>query len=262
MLSPLLLIGVAGAQAAVSQGYGVTGAVQKGMIVMLDPANSSKVTPLTNKSDKSMLGLVVAANDSVVSLAGDGTAAQVFVASSGKYDALVSNQNGAIRSGDIISISALDGVGMKANGEQSVVIGKALGNFDGVNNVSGTATLKTTNGTKNVSIGYVQVDISISHNPLASVNSGALPSFLTKAGENIAGKAVSAARLYVSIGVLVLTFFMTASILYGGIRSSLVSLGRNPLAKKSILKGLVQVVLMGLIVFVIGLVAIYLLLKL
>lgn len=258
---PLIVSGVAAAQ-AVSQGYGITGSVQNGMIVMLDPNNSKKVTPLSNTSDKSMLGVVVAANDSVVSLGGDTTATQVFVASSGKYDALVSNQNGAIKTGDIISISALDGVGMKANGDQSVVLGKALSSFDGVNSVSGTATLKTTGGTKNVSIGYIQIDISISHNPLASSTSGALPSFLSRAGQNIAGRPVSAVRLYVSIGVLVLTLFMASSLLYGGVHSSLVSLGRNPLAKKSILRGLVQVVVMGLIVFVIGLVAIYLLLKL
>ncbi len=248
---------------AVSQSYGITGVVQKGMIVMLDPHNSKNVKALSSASDASMLGVAVAANDTVVSLGGDSTMSQVFVAASGKYDALVSNQNGAIKAGDVISISALDGVGMKANGDQAVILGKALSGFDGVNNVSGTATLKTSNGSKNVSIGLVQIDINISHNPLAVTTTGlSIPSFLRKSGESIAGKPVSAARLYVSFGVLILTLFMAASLLYGGVRSSLVSLGRNPLAKTSILRGLVQVVLLGLIVFVIGLVAIYLLLKL
>ncbi len=261
-IAPALMAATAAGQ-AVSQSYGVTGTVQKGMIVMLDPKNSQKVKALSNANDASMLGVIVAANDTAISLGGDSTTYQVFVAASGKYDALVSNQNGAIKAGDIISISALNGIGMKANGDQSVALGKALTGFDGSNNVSGTATLKTSNGTKNVSIGYVQIDINISHNPLAASVSGlSIPSFLRRSGESIAGKPVSAARLYVSLGVLVLTLFMAASLLYGGVRSSLVSLGRNPLARKSILRGLVQVVLMGLIVFVIGLVAIYLLLKL
>ncbi|QQS18685.1 hypothetical protein IPL68_01180 [Candidatus Saccharibacteria bacterium] len=61
---------------------------------------------------------------------------------------------------------------------------------------------------------------------------------------------------------MLVTIFMTGSLLYGGVRSSLVSIGRNPLAKKSILRGLIQVVILGLTVFVIGLIAIYLLLKL
>lgn len=248
---------------AVSQGYGVTGDVQKGMIVMIDPKNSKKVTPLTNKTDQAMQGVVVAANDTVVSLGGDNSAYEVYVASSGKYDALVSTQNGPIKTGDIISISALDGIGMKANAAQTVILGKALSNFDGVSNVSGTATLKTSSGTKDVSIGYIQIDINISHNPLAvSVSGPPVPAFLRKTGENIAGKPVSTVRLYVSLAVLLVTLFMTTSLLYGGVRSSLTSIGRNPLAKKSILRGLIQVLILGIIVFVIGLVAIYLLLKL
>jgi hypothetical protein len=262
LIAPVMVVTTVAGQ-AVSQAYGVTGTVQKGMIVMLDPGNSKKVKALSNTSDVSMLGVVVAANDTAISLSGDSSVYQVFVAASGKYNALVSNQNGAIKAGDIISISALDGIGMKADAGQSVVLGKALSSFDGSSNVSGTATLKTTNGTKNVSIGTVEIDINISHNPLAESDSGlSIPSFLRKSGEGIAGKSVSAARLYTSFGVLVLTLFMTASLLYGGVHSSLVSLGRNPLAKTSILRGLIQVVLLGLIVFVIGLVAIYLLLKL
>lgn len=247
----------------VSQGYGVTGTVQKGMIVMLDPKDSTKVTPLTNKRDKAMHGVVVSANDTVVSLGGDNTANQVYVASNGKYDALVSTQNGPIKKGDIISISALDGIGMKADAGQSVNLGKALTAFDGEKNVSGTAQLATSGGNREVTIGLAQVDIGISRNPFAaSVEGPPVPAFLRKSGENIAGKPVSTIRLYVSLAVLLITIFMAGSLLYGGVRSSLVSIGRNPLAKKSILRGLIQVVVLGLIVFVIGLFAIYLLLKL
>ena len=244
----------------VSQGYGVTGVVQKGMIVMLDPKDSRKVQALTNKTDKAMHGVVVSANDTVVSLGGDSSNAQVYVASNGKYDALVSNQNGAIKSGDIISISALDGIGMKADSRQGVILGKALSGFDGTKNVSGNAALATSSGKKDVAIGFIQIDIG---NPLAvSVSGPPVPAFLRKSGDSIAGKPVSTVRLYVSLAILLITIFMTGSLLYGGVRSSLVSIGRNPLAKKSILRGLIQVVVLGLIVFVIGLIAIYLLLKL
>ena len=258
----MLLSATVGAQ-TVSQGYGVSGDVQKGMIVMLDPKDATKVTPLTNKRDKSMHGVVVSANDTVVSLGGDSTSNQVYVASNGKYDALVSTQNGPIKKGDIISISALDGVGMKADAGQSVILGKALTAFDGQRGVSGTTKLSTSGGSKQVSIGFVQVDIGISRNPFAaSLEGPPVPSFLRKSGENIAGKPVSTIRLYVSLAILIITLFMTSNLLYGGVRSSLISIGRNPLAKKSILRGLIQVVVLGLIVFVIGLLAIYLLLKL
>lgn len=162
----------------VSQGYGVTGTVQKGMIVMLDPKDSRKVQALTNKNDKSMHGVVVSANDTVVSLGGDSTAAQVYVASNGKYDALVSTQNGSIKSGDIISISALDGIGMKADSRQGVILGKALSSFDGTKSVSGNASLATSSGNKDVAIGFIQIDIGISRNPLAvSVSGPPVPAF-------------------------------------------------------------------------------------
>ena len=255
-------LGVVTAQ-TVSQGYGVTGDVQKGMIVMLDPGDATKVKPLSNKQDTAMHGVVVSASDTVVSLGGDNSANQVYVANNGKYDVLVSMQNGPIKKGDIISISALDGIGMKADAGQKVILGKALTSFDGTKSVSGTAQLATSGGNREVSIGFVQVDIGISRNPFAvSVEGPPVPAFLRKSGENVAGKPVSTIRLYVSLAILVITLFMTGNLLYGGVRSSLVSIGRNPLAKKSILRGLIQVVVLGLIVFVIGLLAIYLLLKL
>lgn len=246
----------------VSTAYQTDGSVQKGMIVMLDPKDSKKVLPLSTDSDGAMQGVAVAANDTIVSFAGDGSVAEVFIATDGKYDVLVSTQNGSIKAGDIISISALDGIGMKASAGQSLILGKALGQFDGSNALS-TATLKSADGSQKVSIGLIQVDIGISHNPLAvSVTGPPVPAFLKKAGEAVSGKPVSTVRLYAALGVLFITGFMTASLLYGGVRSSLIAIGRNPLAKKSILRGLIQVVVLGMIVFVIGLFAIYLLLKL
>jgi hypothetical protein len=51
-------------------------------------------------------------------------------------------------------------------------------------------------------------------------------------------------------------------ILYSGVRNTLISIGRNPLSKKTIYKGLIQIILMGLIIFITGLFGVYLLLKL
>lgn len=259
----LLVVPATVSAQAVTQAYGVTGSVQKGMIVMLDPKNSSNVEPLTNKKDNAMQGVVVSASDSAVSLSGDGSTDQVYVATSGKYDVLVSTQNGPIKSGDIISISALDGIGMKADTHQSVILGKALESFNGTNNVSGTTRLATSTGTRNVSLGLVQVDVGISHNPLAqSGNDTAVPGFLRHIAESIAGKPVSASRIYIGLAVFLITVFIAASLLYGGVRSSLTAIGRNPLAKGSVLGGMFQVLSVGLIIFVVGLVAIYLILKL
>jgi hypothetical protein len=248
---------------AVTQSYGVTGSIQKGMIVMLDSKNTNNVEPLTNKKDSAMQGVVVSASDSAVTLSGDGSTNQVYVATTGKYNVLVSNQNGPIKAGDIISISALDGIGMKADTTQSVILGKALEAFNGTNHVSGTTQLTTSTGSTNVSLGLIQVNIGISHNPLAaSGTDGQVPSFLRKAADAIAGKPVGAPRIYIGLAILLATFIIAGSLLYGGVRSSMVAIGRNPLARGSVLRGLFQVMFIGLIIFVVGLLAIYLLLKL
>lgn len=259
------LFGVSTAASAqsVSQAYATDGNVQKGMLVMIDPKDSKKVQPLSNKSDVSMQGVAVAANDTVVSLGSDTAMTQVYVASTGKYQALVSNQNGPIKIGDIISISALDGIGMKADSQQTTILGKAISGFNGQSNVSSTMSLKTSKGTKKVAIGLINIDISISHNPLAaSVTGPPVPEFLRKSGSAIAGKPVSSVRLYVSLAIVIATVFLSSNVLYGGVRSSIIAIGRNPLAKKSIIRGLMQVIVLGLIILVVGMFIVYLLLRL
>ncbi len=248
---------------AISQAYDTDGTIQKGMIVMLDNKNSKKIKPLTNSNDPAMHGVVVAANDTIMSIGGDGTTSQVYVANNGKYEVLVSNQNGPIKKGDIITISSLDGIGMKVDTNQSVVLGKALSGFDGKNNVSSKMSVKTNSGSRTVAIGKVLVDIGIAHNPIkVSVEGPPVPAFFKRAGEAITGKTVSTVRLYIAAVVLLLTMFVSGGLLYGGVRSSLVAIGRNPLAKKSVNRGLLQVILFGVIIFVIGLFSIYLILKL
>jgi hypothetical protein len=258
----LLGVGQASAQ-SISQAYGTDGNVQKGMIVMINAKNSKKVQPLSNKKDVSMLGVAVAANDTVVSLGMEASMAHVYVASTGKYETLVSTQNGPVKAGDLISISAIDGIGMKADNGQGTILGKAVSTFNGQQNVSGTMQLNTSAGKRDVAIGLAVVDISISRNPLAvSVSGPPIPSFLKKAGDSVSGKPVSTVRLYVSLAILLVVLFLSSNILYGGIRSSIQAVGRNPLAKKSIIRGLIQVVVTGLIVLVIGLFSVYLLLRL
>lgn len=248
---------------AVTQGYGTDTVLQKGMLVRLKDKDAAKVVPLTSATAAEMQGVVVAANDASVTLSSDNNSGQVFVATYGHFEALVSNQNGPIKSGDYITISSLDGVGMKADSVQSTVLGKAASNFDGTANVQGSTTVKDQGGhSVNVSFGRIPVDISISHNPLQQDINNNLPGFLKKASQFVANKPVSSSRVYISLVVLLISTVIAGSILYAGIRSGLVAIGRNPLAKTSITRNLVQVIITGLIIFIIGLFAVYLLLKL
>ena len=263
-LMPFALAGQVGAQAQeVPQGYGSDQTLQKGLIVALKTGDNSKVVALTQSNINAMFGVVVSANDSPVSLSNNSTGTQVYVATTGQYDVLVSTQNGPISSGDYLTISALDGVGMKAGDSQAFVIGKALQSFDGRTGTESTAQLSGANGNKTlVSLARIPVAIGVSRNPNLKVTVSNLPGFLQKAAQSVANKPVSDSRIYISLVALLASMLIAGSLLYAGVRSSITAVGRNPLAKTSIARGLVQVSLLALIIFLMGIFAVYLLLKL
>jgi hypothetical protein len=248
---------------SVTQGYGSDTALQNGLIVKLKDSDATKVEPDTVAAMTKMQGVVVAASDASVTLSNNDNKKQVYVATFGRYSTLVSNQNGPIKTGDYVTISSLAGVGMKADSSQAIILGKAAGNFDGTSNVEGTATLKDTAGKQvAVSLGRIPVDIGVAHNPLQQTIDNNLPGFLRRASQIIANKPVSSTRVYLSLAVLLISAIIAGSMLYAGIRNGLIAIGRNPLAKLSITRNIVQVIVTSLIIFIIGLFGVYLILKL
>ena len=85
---------------------------------------------------------------------------------------------------------------------------------------------------------------------------------LRRASEAIAGKPVSPARVYISIIVLLAAAAIAGSLIYSAVRSSVIAIGRNPLSKRSIIRGLFQVVIIGILVFLSGVFGVYLILNL
>ena len=246
----------------VTTGYQSDQTLQTGMIVRLKPGDSTKVEALPQVDTADMLGVVVSAGDAPVSLSTAGATSQVFVATYGQYDVLVSDQNGPISDGDYITVSSLSGVGMKADSTQQLVIGKALQSFDGRMNVQGTMSVKGSLGSKTVHLTRLPVAVTVAHNPIFEAqNKSGVPHFLAKAAQIVTDRPVSAFRIYASLIVLVLSVIVAGSILYAGVRSGMTSIGRNPLAKHSIIRSLISITLMSLIVFVIGIFAVYLLLR-
>src|SRR3990167_6672384 len=232
---------------AVTQGYGSDEALQRGMLVMLKESDSTKVEAVKQANAPRMHGTVVDPNDAPVTLSTDNQ--KVFVATAGHFDVLVSTQNGEIKSGDFITVSAIDGIGMKVDDKQPIVVGRALADFDGKAGVVSTATVKDSAGTEqSVSIGRVKTDMSIAKNPFVKGTEANLPEFLRKASEAIAGKPVNPVRVYVALFVFVVSTIIAGILMYGGVRSAIISIGRNPLGKKSIIRGMFQVIITGMIV--------------
>lgn len=244
-----------------TQGYGADEVLERGAIVRLNEDDTTKVSSLKYEDMDAMHGVVVNPNDAPVTLSSEGQ--KVFIATGGRYEVLVSTQNGPINAGDYITVSSLEGIGMKAGRPESHVVGRALEAWNGVDNVNATSSLTDSAGNnRDVNIGRVLADISVSRNPGYGPSDSGLPDAIKRAAESIAGKEVSTARIYTALIVFVISTFVAGTVMYGGVRSGIISIGRNPLSKKSIVRGMVQVVLFGLIIFILGLFGVYLLIKL
>jgi hypothetical protein len=246
----------------VPQGYQSDQQLQKGMIIRLKPGDGTKIQAVTQQDQGEIFGVVVSSSDAAVSLSNTSAAQEVFVANSGQYEVLVSNQNGAIKSGDYIAISSLGGVGMKAGQDQQYVLGKALTDFDGKTKVEGNSTLKTSMGDQQVTLGRVAIEVAVAHNPhYSKEEQPGVPRFLSSLAKVVTDKPVAPFRIYASLAIVVLCIIVAGALLFAGVRSGMTAVGRNPLAKKTISRSLLQVILTALIVFVIGLIAVYLLLR-
>ncbi len=242
---------------SVTQSYEADEPLQRGIIVVIDESNANKVRPAKLEEIERVHGVVVNNNDAPVTLSIEGQ--QVFVATTGRYQILVSTENGPINVGDYVTLSSLQGVGMRGDEQRNkIVFGKALESFNDTSEVITTTKL----GERDIALGRVMVDITVSKNPLLKGVEPNVPSFLKKAVETVAGKPVDALRAYVALAVFVLTVGISGTLMYGGVRSGIISIGRNPLSKKSIVRSIFQIVLVSLIVLMAGIFGVYLILRL
>lgn len=249
---------------AVNQTYTAASGVQMGMIVALDSKKPQTVVPLPQEDAKRMHGVVIPQTNASIALAPEAAQAQqVLVASSGQHNVLVSTQQGVIKAGDYITVSALSGIGMKAATHDTQVVGRAVTAFAGNADVISKVNVKdNTNKKVSVSVGRIMVDLNVAGNPLYQEATDNVPRPLAQAANAVAGKPVSAIRIYAALAILAAITFIVGHMLYSGIQSSMLAVGRNPLSKKSIMRSLMQTVFAALIIFVAGVFAVYLLLKL
>lgn len=238
--------------------------LQSGTIVQLTGNEAERVKLVAQSEMEKMFGVVVDRSQLAFTLTGQSLENEVYVAASGTYNVLVSTQGGDIAIGDYLTLSSVSGVAMKAGTEEKTVLGRANKAFNDKSSALEKTTLKDTNGKANqeVSIGMVPVTIDVKNNPNDKSTKTQLPDFLERIGQEIAQKEVSPLRMYLSLGITAVSLIMAISVLYAGIRNAVISIGRNPMSKKSIFRALTEVILTSFLILVIGLFAVYLLLKL
>ena len=246
------------------QGYAADAPIDIGTIVRLNGKNANRVAIASQAELQNMFGVVVDRSQLPITLSNGGIDNETFVAVSGTYQVLVSTQGGAIASGDYVTLSSVNGVAMKASTEQKTVFGRANASFDGKGVNLGTTGLKDTSGkeSKKVTLGSIPITIDIRRNPNEKSTKTQVPELLERIGQAIAEKEVSPIRIYLSMAITAVSLIAAIAVLYSGVRNGIISIGRNPMSKKSIFRALLEVILTSILILIIGLFAVYLLLRL
>lgn len=246
------------------QGYAADTPLDNGTIVQLTGSESNRVKIAVQAESQNMFGVTVDPNQLPLTISNGNLENEVFVAVSGTYRVLVSTQGGPIAAGDYVTLSSINGVAMKASTEEPTVFGRANEDFTGESLSLGTTTLKDVHGnpTKTVSLGLIPVTIDIRSNPNKQSTEVNVPDALKRVGQAIAEKEVNPIRIYLSLAITTVSIITAIIILYSGVRNSVVSIGRNPMSKRSIFRALLEIILTSLLILIVGLFAVYLLLRL
>lgn len=246
------------------QSYAADSPIESGTIVELTGENSDRVTVAEQKRLQNMFGVVVDRGQLPIALTNESLQNETYVAVSGTYNVLVSTQAGAIKTGDHVTLSAINGIAMKAGTDESTVFGRAAGSFDGAGVTLGSTTVQDANGNNSleVKIGSIPITIDIKRNPNEKTTKVNVPEPLERVGQAIAEKEVSPIRIYLSLAITAVSLIAAIAILYSGVKNGVISIGRNPMSKKSIFRALLEIILTSALILIIGLFAVYLLLRL
>lgn len=238
----------------ISQGYSVSGDVSLGSIVSLQKNSSDQIAAATTDDAENLLGVVIGAGSSLLSVT-NGQGGQVQVATSGIAQAIVSDVNGAIAQGDPVTASPISGVGMKATGNVKVI---------------GIAQKSLTNGTKqsykdkqgrehSIVLGEIPILVNVAYYYKESEKT-IIPFALQSVANALAGKTVNTLPILISAGIFLITIIVVASIVYSMIRSSIISVGRNPMSQSAVYRDLIQLSALVLGILGVAIVSIYMVL--
>lgn len=251
----LLPIGVHATQ-QFSQSYATASKLTTGSIVSLKNNTNDEVVAANNGNVENLLGVVVNPGNSILSVTSD-QKNTTEVATNGVLQVLVSDINGAISNGNQITASPIDGVGMKAN--QNVrVIGIAQGALDSRNGSKQSYTDKD-GKKKTVFIGQIPLQVAVSYF-FKEPDKTIVPAAIQNIANTMAGKPVSTLPILISLAIFLVTIIVVVSIVYAMVRSSIISVGRNPMSQSAIYRDIIQLSALVLAILAVGMISIFLVL--
>jgi hypothetical protein len=258
LLFCLIPLGSAQAESSISYPYKAELNLKVGYIVGLINKKSNYVQPASTTQPNNLIGIVTSNQGSIIQINPSAQTTQVAI--SGAVPVLVSTLNGNIKPNDLISLSPIAGVGMKAN-NLAPIIGVAEGSFN--SNTPSATSLKVDsvkNVPKTVSVGYVLVMIKFKNLNINSSKATQLHG-LQAIIKNLTGHSVPLIRIIISLVLSVLSIIVLGVIIYSVIFNAVIAVGRNPLAKASIRRSLILTVSLAIILAIVTIVVVSLLLS-
>jgi hypothetical protein len=244
------------ATGAIAQSFSSTSAnIASGALVGLVTGQNGTVQPATNTGASTAL-IGVAVGQPLLALLSSGQHS-VQVAVSGTAQTMVSDMNGPISVGDRITSSPITGVGMKAvsSGE---IVGTAQASLGSVTTVNRTITARNGKATS-VKVGLIPVTVDVQYYSAPALDAASvyIPPIIQTFANTVAGKQIAPLRVLLGLLLCVFGSITVIIMLNAAIRSGIMSIGRNPLAERALLKGLVDVLLIALGIILISVVTGY-----
>lgn len=246
------------AAATVTQGFNTQDTIPQGAIVSLDK-QASEVILASSANVSTLYGVVVREGDVSFSQGTNTNSSIVPVASGGVVETLVSNNNGPVNVGDPITVNDVAGIGEKAT-NSGKIIGIAQSALSEQDSSSRTVSIGQNGSQKNINIATIPVKIEVSD--YASPHGSGNRNKILQVADSLVGKEVKPFGLVVSGLILLVCIFVSVFLITSSGYASMISIGRNPLSERKIIKSLLRMLGIALSIFVVGLLLSYAILHL
>jgi uncharacterized membrane protein YphA (DoxX/SURF4 family) len=243
--------------AAITQGFASTQNLPPGSLAATLDSKVGEVVGANTENANNIVGVVVTGDTATLNI--NATAA-IHVATSGSAEVFVTDLAGAIKAGDKITASPLNGVGMKAN-DSVKIVGVAEEDLD-AQAQSQQQTITSRDGRKRqVKIGMIPVRVQVSYYSAPQEKTIVPPPF-QQFSNAVAGKQVSPLRVIIGFFVILAAIVSVSIMLFSAMKSSIISIGRNPLASKNIYKGVFEAFGAGAVILAVAVGGAYVIMRL
>jgi len=244
----LTTFAVFGASAsALTQGFKTRdSSLRPGMMASLSPQSSNGnllVQAADSKSRARVVGIVTELGNDLLSIAPAGST--IYVAQTGTTKAYVSDVNGTIRKGDLLALSPLRGMLMKA-GSSIDAVAVALQDFSAL--LPQSVNAQNADGSPmNAKLALMQTNLDVLQSQPSDQSRDW--SFLQSLGREITGKQINELRVLAAMAIFSIMLVTEGVIIHGIVVSSINAVGRNPMAARLISKQSIRSTGYGVVIF-------------